>query len=157
MLQTYNTFPGLPELSRVWIYSADRELSDEEIAISKNELNKFIANWATHGTDLGASSDIIEKRFVVIVVDEMKVRASGCSIDTSVHFLKDLGKKLGVDFFNRMKLYIHEDNQIKQIHLSDLVRYKDAILYDPMIANLKEFRTEWIIPVQQSILYKQFQ
>lgn len=156
MQQTYNhIFPELPGNSRVWIYSADRELSGTEKVYVKEKLKEFVDGWGAHGKELMAAADILFDRFIVLAVDEQKVRASGCSIDSSVRFIKELGGELSVDFFNRLKLYIVQDHQIKRIHISELSLHEKDLLFDPMIADLNDFRANWLIEVKESMLFKQ--
>ena len=95
-------FESFPENSQVWIYSSTRFFTNEEEVFITTNLDQFISQWATHGTDLFANATILHHSFIVIVADENKVKSSGCSIDSSVRFIKDLGKELNIDFFNRM-------------------------------------------------------
>jgi hypothetical protein len=156
MLQNFNhIFPELPGYSRVWIYSSDRELDSTEGVYINEKIHDFIDGWAAHGKGLLATGQLLFDRFIVLAVDEQQVRASGCSIDSSVHFIKKLGTELNVDFFNRLKLYIVKDEKIKHIHISDLSLYPNDLVFDPMIADLNDFRNNWLIPVKDSILFKQ--
>lgn len=148
-------FPGLPGYSRVWIYSADRELSGTEKIYTKEKLKEFVEGWAAHGKGLMAAADVLFDRFIILAVDEQQVRASGCSIDSSVRFIKELGSELNVDFFNRLKLYVVKDEEIKRIHIADLILHENDLLFDPMIADLNDFRNNWLIPVKESMLFKQ--
>ena len=96
------TWEDLPDHARLWIYSADRQLTDAEEAEVQTALRTFVKQWTAHRRDLRAYGDVVHQRFVRLAVDESAAGASGCSIDASVRFLKDLGQRLGVDFFERM-------------------------------------------------------
>ncbi len=143
-------FPELSASSKVWVYTADRILSDEEAALLQNEADAFVLNWAAHGTGLTARGKVIENRFLVLVADETQVNASGCSIDSSVKFVKSMGEKLSVDFFNRMQMVIQNDDQLKYVHVSELKNYADWDVYNPMITTLNELRSVWRINVAES-------
>jgi hypothetical protein len=151
-----DVFAALPGSSRVWVFSSDRPLTEVEGLMAKRALAEFVSRWAAHGKKLSALGDILLDRFVVLSVDESTAGASGCSIDSSVHFLKELGNQLNVDLFNRMKLYVLQGDEIIRIHIADLPTYKDALLFDPLISDLEDFRTNFLIPVESSLLYKQF-
>ena len=143
----------LPELipeSKVWIYTANRELSLSEQDAINTELLPFVSEWAAHGQGLLGKSIILKNRFVILAVDESNATASGCSIDTSVRFVKELGTKLNIDFFDRLQLYIEKDNRFNRVALSDLHQYGDWDVYNPMISTLKELRENWKIPVNSS-------
>jgi hypothetical protein len=80
----------------------------------------------------------------VLCANEDFVSASGCSIDSSVHFVKSLGNELHVDFFNRMNVLIFEgENQTKLANYIDAVRENSSFL-NPTIEKLGELRTNWI-------------
>jgi len=151
MLQTFNMyFPELPDSSRVWIYTSNRALTSEEQSQIKLKLNTFISEWAAHGSQLFGASDIIDDNFIVIAVDENHAGASGCSIDTSVRFVKDLGSQLNVDFFDRLNLVVKENDSITRVHISDLNNHLKGKVYNPMITSLGDLRNNWLVPVESS-------
>ena len=87
-------FDTLPEESRVWIYQANRSFSEKEISQLKEQLNIFIEAWTAHGKDLQAGYKIVYKRFIVLALNQNLNKATGCSIDASVHF-KTITKNFG--------------------------------------------------------------
>ena len=60
------------DTNRVWIYQANRFLSEQETAIVKQSALQFVQNWAAHGKKLSSGADVIENLFVVVHV--MKLR-----------------------------------------------------------------------------------
>jgi hypothetical protein len=156
MLQNYNSlFPDFPGKSRVWIYSSNKPFDSTESNYVQEALDGFIQSWAAHGKGLHASGKLIEDRFIVIVADESTVSASGCSIDSSVRFIKQLQDQLNNNFFDRLQLTITNGDELKSIHISDLKDYPKWYLFDPMIADLETFRTSFLKPVSESALYEQ--
>ena len=119
-------FPEFPDHSRVWIYQADRQLDGTELAFVKDGLDAFIADWAAHGKGLQARGEVVYGRILILCVNESSVHASGCSIDSSVRFVKALGSELGVDFFDRLHLNAEGHNRVAQALLEKL-EYK----FDP--------------------------
>lgn len=142
-------FENFPENSRLWVFGADRFFSKNEEEIMEAELNSFMKGWATHGKDLYGSFKILFDNFIVISVDESKVPASGCSIDTLTQFIKNLEKTLGINFFDRMKILIKKDEEYQRIHFSDLNNYKEWNMFNPMVSSVKEFNENWFIPVPE--------
>lgn len=116
----------------------------------RKELDIFIPQWASHGNKLFGGADVLENWFVVLAVDETQSMASGCSIDTSVQFMKAVGKELNVDFFDRMHVLIENNNDKQQVHFSEIGKYPDAKLYNPLTATLGDFNSNWVIPVKES-------
>lgn len=145
-------FPTFPDSSQVWIYGANRYFTDQEESLVQQALNEFTADWAAHGAELRATSTILFKNFIVIVADENVAKASGCSIDSSVRFIKEIGSKLKIDFFNRLYMLIEKEGELKRVHFSDLSSYSDWNLFNPLVKTLGEMRSNWIVPVKESAL-----
>lgn len=144
-------FENLNSESKVWVYTTDRELSASEANFLQNESNVFVRDWAAHGAGLKAGALVYKNRFLILAVDESDVHASGCSIDSSVKFIKAIGSELNIDFFNRMNLMItYGADELKSVHISDLKNHLDAKVFNPMITTLRELRNEWLIPVNLS-------
>ena len=142
-------FEQLPDSSRVWIYTADKSLSSIEDSLN-TDISQFFSRWAAHGSGLFGDGKIIKNFFLVLVVDESKVGASGCSIDSSVKFIKSLGEKYGIDFFNRLNMVVRENGTDSLVHFSELKKYNSAELYDPMITDLGNLRSNWLRPVSKT-------
>ena len=135
--------------SKVWLYKSDRELIDAEVAQIEEALARFIPSWSSHGNRLFGGGVVLENRFLVIAVDEAMSGASGCSIDTSVKFVKLVGNQLNINWFNRLKLILRQGSKTKEIQFSELSQYSDWELYNPMIQTVGELRNSWIVPVRE--------
>jgi hypothetical protein len=153
-IQNWST---LPEHSRVWIYASDRELTVDEEKQVQNALSDFISRWAAHGTPLRAEGKLIDRLFIVLVADEEQTKASGCSIDDSVHFIKSLGEELGVDFFNRMITHYLKDGKVHLVKLHEFWAMRKAgivdaetIVFNNLITNLGQLKTMWKLPFRDS-------
>ena len=81
---------SLPDTSRVWLYTANRVLTDAECDVVQMALSSFRGSWAAHGTPLRSDSTVLLNQVVVLAVDEGPQIATGCSIDASVAALKSL-------------------------------------------------------------------
>lgn len=140
----------MPDSSRVWVYQADRFLSQEEEAIISSKLTEFLNGWASHGAQLDSAFEVKYSRFVVVAVDEEKALASGCGIDKLVHFFQDAGKVLNVDFFNRMQVVYRDKESIVSEPLHQFwglrkagVLNDNSIVFDNLVKNLAEYKAKW--------------
>ncbi|MBT5439180.1 MAG: ABC transporter ATPase [Flavobacteriales bacterium] len=151
MQQNYkDLFKTLPEHSRVWIYLSDRLFTQEESEIILTEVDAFVSSWKAHQKSLNASGTLILNRFLILAVDENTEAASGCSIDSSVNFVKSIGLRFGVDFFNRLNMLILKDGKPTMISFHDLASHKEENIFNPNIDSLRDLRQNWIIPVKES-------
>lgn len=143
-------FPDFHPESKVWIYTSNRFLTDDDVQIVESAMQEFIPQWAAHGNKLFGGHTIHKNRFVILAVDESNASASGCSIDSSVRFMKNLGAQLDVDFFQRMNLILEEQDTLKSVHVSDVKQFPEAFVYNPMVTKLSELNENWRIPVLES-------
>jgi len=147
-------FPQLASDSRVWVYQSNRPFSENEKVQLTEPFKVFVDSWAAHGSKLVADATIIGDYFVVLAVDEKTAMASGCSIDSSVKFIKTIGQQFNIDFFNRLKLVVQKENETKMISFSDLGQYEDWKIYNTLVNTIDLLNTSFLIPVNESELFK---
>lgn len=156
-------FDELPAPARVWIYQTSRPLSDVEIPYVQQVLDEQVARWAAHGQPLTGSARVLHGRFVVLAVDESQNGPSGCSIDASAHWFKELGRQLGVDFFDRSVAYLAGDAVqtvptagVKTAVAEGRIR-PETLVFNPLVATMGEWKTGWRVPAAESWLKRYFQ
>ena len=161
-----NAIPRSPALAhdarfapetRVWIYPCSRQLTGEEAQFAENQLLAFCKTWTAHNQSLRATAEVFENRLVVLAVDESQAGASGCSIDKSVHFLEQLGQRLGVDFFDRMTFGWADGDGVvfgNQTALAEAVRTgkisPETLMLNTLAKNRLELAEHWLMPFGQS-------
>jgi hypothetical protein len=137
---------NFPPETRVWVYQADRVLNETEKNWLGEQIDAFTAGWASHGTQLCAAGEVYNDFTVILAVDTSKANSSGCSIDKSVHFMKEAGKALGTDFFNRLKTWIKQpDGSLERVSFKSLADYPETLAYNTTVQNLGEFREKYEI------------
>lgn len=104
MQPNYNIPTHFPKDARLWIFVGNRIMSETEITWLNESLNEFVSSWQTHGKSLDAIGFVLHKAAIAIVANENAVKASGCSMDKINHFVKEVGKQLEIDFFDRMNV-----------------------------------------------------
>ena len=154
MLVDFNT---LPEESRVWIYQANRSFTDEEITEIESKLNVFIENWTAHGSDLQSGYLIKYKRFIIISLNQNLNKATGCSIDASVHFIQQLEKEYNVDLMDKMNVSYKQGDFIAYKTLIDFKKMakdkavsKNTIVFNNLVTNIAELNENWEVPASES-------
>lgn len=145
--------------SRVWVYQSSRLLSLSEALQAEELIAKFCAEWLSHGAEVKAYGNLFFGQFVVLMADERQAGVSGCSTDSSVRFIKELGEKFGVDFFNRTNLAFIQKEKIQLLPLGQL-RYAfdngfinaDTLFFNNVVLNKEQFENNWLIPIKNSWL-----
>lgn len=144
-------------MERIWIYQADRLLTaEEEIKVLKR-LEEFTADWNAHGHQLAASAEVRYHLFVILAIDQTVTMPSGCSIDKSVHLLKELEEELNISLFDRMQIAYREGNEISVVSrnaFEELIQKgivtKETIVFNNLVSNRDEFNSNWETPFQNS-------
>ena len=90
-------FPNISLSARLFVYTANNSLNNDDATKFKSSLENFISAWKAHGTNLDASFMLIANRVLLIVVDEKAQTATGCSIDSLNRWLQGSGH----DWFTR--------------------------------------------------------
>ncbi len=148
----------MPLHSRAWIYQADREIKDIEIAEIRRKAAMFLMEWTSHGNVMKATIDVLYNRFVVVLVDETAASASGCGIDKSVKFVQQLEQDYKINFFDRMLvLYRDADTKIQQTKLYTFEQMMekgelnaDTIVFNNLISTKEDMQSKWEVPVKKS-------
>ncbi len=146
-----------PDHSRVWVYQSSREFTASETEWLQHELSAFAKQWTAHQQQLHAQAEIQYNRFIILMVNQDVNAASGCSIDKSVNFLKEIEKKFDVNLFDRFNLAYRQDGHIHSCSRDEFEKLiqkgiinDTTIVFNNLVATKKELETNWEIPLKDS-------
>ena len=153
----YIPFEDLPGHSRIWIYQANRKLSDNEVAEITEATKEFVENWAAHGTSLEASFLVKYNRFIILAVNQDVQAATGCSIDSSVQFIQNLEAKYEIDLLDKMNVTYKTGEfiafktliEFKQLAKSKSVS-ENTIVFNNLVNTIEEWQDFWEVPANES-------
>ena len=151
------TFKELPDESRVWIYQSNRIFTNKELNYIRDYSYDFLKKWTAHGSDLQAGIDIPYDRFIVIGLNESIKSATGCSIDSSVRFIQTIESKFNLVLLDKMNVTYRVNNNIDYTQLKNFISmakkkriHDDVIVFNNLVVNKKEYRTQWEVPASSS-------
>jgi hypothetical protein len=143
--------------SRVWVYQSDKQLNDADVIKLQIMLDNFTTGWTAHNNQLKAKAEIRYNRFIILIVDESQAGASGCSIDKSVRFMKDVEQQFGINLFDRFNLAYRNGEEILSVPrhtfeglISNKAIGTDTIVFNNTVQNLNELETKWEVPFKDS-------
>ncbi|MCG8309929.1 MAG: hypothetical protein MI975_21215 [Cytophagales bacterium] len=156
-------FESLESNSKIWIYQSNRKFDKNERELIREKTEVFLTDWTAHGRSLLAGSEIFYDQFLIIAVNENVNEASGCSIDKSVGFIRELEHTLNVTLLERSKIAIRIDTQIRLFNFSDIKKViseglisEDTEVFNNAIISKGELETDWLQPAGESWLKRYF-
>lgn len=148
----------LPNNAKVFIFQADRKLTNSDFELIKSEMNSFLPQWATHGEELTAEYTIENDYFLIVGNDESKVATSGCSKDSLTHVVQSIGEKLNIDFFNRLNT-VYESNS-GDLKIANMLNFKkmmqkdeikqNTLVFNNLITFKSDLLENWKVEVKKS-------
>lgn len=142
---------------RVMIYPASRQMTAKEVKEITEELYDFLPTWNAHGKPLTSSFKIDYSQFIIITVDEEKVQASGCSMDSLNGKMREIDSKYQLGLFDRMKAAYMENNEVKTMKLSDFRNAvkngeisADAQVFDFSKDRFVSYLSDFLLPLKRS-------
>jgi len=145
------------ENSRVWVYQANKTLTENEVNQIQNELDSFAKSWTAHNHQLKAKGEVRYSRFIILTVDENQAGASGCSIDKSVRFIQELEQQHDITLLDRFNLAYREGSEVHSAprHAFEQMLKQGAIgtntiVFNNMVQNLADLKTKWEVPFKDS-------
>lgn len=145
-------------MERVWVYQSNRFLTGTEVEKLRNKLTGFINEWTAHGSALAGSFDIVYDLFIVLRVNEQQAAVTGCSIDKSTYFLKDLEKEFGFNLFDRWSISYRDQDNVIQLatkeEFTELIEQgvigEQTVVFNNLVNNQDDFINNWEVPLKDS-------
>lgn len=89
----------LPDSARLWLFAADRDLTDAEARALLERVRTFTAGWTSHGRPVASDAEVLDGRVLAvgatITEAEMNAGVSGCGIDKLQHAVEAAAKAGG--------------------------------------------------------------
>ena len=150
-------FSKMPKDSRIWIYQSNRKFLDIELNEINDSISNFLKSWTAHGNELLSSYEIKYDRFIIIALNQFVQSASGCSIDSCIHFIQDLEKKYKIDLLDKMNVAFKQGeyvtyksiNEFKELIKNNSVS-KKTVVFNNLVVDISDYLENWEIPVEKS-------
>jgi hypothetical protein len=151
-------FDEMPPDARLWIFAAERRLSDAEQQRLIPAVDAFLDGWAAHGAPLAAARDLRYGQFLFVAVDESNAGASGCSIDALTRVLASLEGELGLELVNHGPVLYRADGRVERLDraaFADRVRRGEVavntIVFNNTLSRVAELQNgRWEVPAGDS-------
>ena len=151
-------FDQMPPDARLWIFAAERPLSDTEQQTLLAAVDSFLDGWAAHGAPLAAARDLRYRQFLLIAVDESSAGASGCSIDSMTRVLAALEGEMGLELVNHTPVLYRIGADVARVDraaFADRARRgdvsPDTLVFNNTLSRVGELQAgKWEVPARDS-------
>lgn len=149
----------LPPHARVWVYQSVRAFNENETAFAEDKIKEFVRQWTSHREQVTGDGFLLYNRFVVLMADEEQVAIGGCSVDSSVRFVKSLEQHLNTNFFDRWNIAYIKNNEVRNCGMAEFEKLvecgdvsDETIVFNNLVHTKKDFETNWKVPYAKSWL-----
>ncbi len=146
----WNFAEGFQPTSKAWIYQSNRELNAAEVNEIDNAVKAFSKEWTSHKAEVKATGTVLHNRFIVLLVDESQNAVGGCSIDSSVKFIRSIENHFSISLLDRTILLFEQDGVLKEVLLPQLDEkissreiQPSTIYYNNTVTSLNEMKSKW--------------
>ena len=157
---SFVNFNDLPDTARVWIFGAENPLDSSQVQKLTENMGLFLEQWTAHKSELNPSWELRLNQFIVVGLDESMLAASGCSIDSMVHNLKNFESAIGANIVGTsLKVFYRDKNEsiqcVGRAEFKQLVENgsvnEETVVFNNMIQTAADLRqNRWEIPMQES-------
>jgi hypothetical protein len=152
-------FDSLPDSCRLWVYQSARKFTEQEEHTLSQALTAFTQQWTAHGKPLKSSFKVVYNQFILLAADESFNEASGCSIDDSVHAIKEIDQHFKFSLFDRTSVACLIDEEVIVIRMKELsaslkqeIWNQDTLVFNNSISTKGDIKTNWILPAKNTWL-----
>ncbi len=157
-------FEEMPGTARIWVCQSNRLLSDDEVKFLESESKRFAEEWTAHSQRLHASAAVLHKLFLVLAADESQNDASGCSIDKSVRFVRQMERQLNNSFLDRLMVAFRIPGGTIEVKpaalLAQLVSSGNVPASTTIFSNnlftKSDLNSRWEIPFSESWVHEKY-
>ena len=119
-------FDDLPDHGRLWVFPSNRTLSDKEAQIFMGTVSSFLDTWAAHGVPLRCAAELRDNQFLLVGVDIDSELPSGCSIDSLVNQLRNVGADIGVSVVDHTPVWYRNGAEIHAVSRAEFRAMAEA-------------------------------
>lgn len=154
-------FKDFPINSQIWIYQAEKPLTEKQRNTFEASKAEFLAEWNSHGTPVTGTMELFYDLFIVVCADDVREKLCGKAIASSVSFVEDLEKRLGVSLLNRRVIAYRSGKDIRACSLKEFKELfakgevsADTMIFNNAINSLSQLESQWEIPMKESWISK---
>jgi len=150
-------FEEIPETGRIWIFSSEKPLDQNDQSKIREKLEPFLERWKSEGKLFQSGFEIRENRFLIVGGNDTGFSLSGCTMDALQKFISKIGEELGSDFTTVPRFCFRSGDEIKVLSQAQFkdeilkgVINKDTIVFDNTIIKVNELQNSFEKRLQDS-------
>jgi hypothetical protein len=148
----------MPPEARLWIFAAERRLSEPERQRLLATVDAFLDQWKAHGEPLTSAREMRYDQFLFVAADESAAGASGCSIDAIMRAMAALERELGLELVDHGPVLYRVGDAVRRetrASFAALARRgdvtPDTIVFNNTLSRVVELHARrWEVPARDS-------
>ncbi len=152
------SFDQLPDTARLWVFAADRPLSEAERRQLAESVETGLAAWAAHGSPVTWGHTLVHEQFLMVGVDESQTALTGCSIDSAVSRIRELERRLEVSFLDNSRVFYRDGAAVRvvnRLEFRELAKAGtvtgDTVVFNNVLETVRDVRAgNWEVPAVRS-------
>ena len=145
--------------SKAWVYQSSRLFTDAEAIVITDKIKGFVNQWTAHKMEVTGEGILLYNRFIILLADETHVGVSGCSVDASVHFIRNIGQDFKTNFFDRWLIAYKQHDEVHTAPRAEFEKLVESgevndetIVFNNLVQTKAELESTWQVPFKDSWL-----
>lgn len=144
------SFETLADEAKLWVYVADRTLTDAELETLDEFLDRFLDQWTSHGRAVEGAFEIRDRRILLLAGHIADAEISGCGIDESVRTIDRIAEEMGFSWLPALNVFYR--NAEGNVVATDRSTFRELAdkneitaetsVFDPTIDRVKALRED---------------
>ena len=128
-------FPALADNARLWIWVAERPLSESEQVAVTDAVEQFLGGWTSHNRKIQGASAVLLDQVLILAGEIEEGEISGCGIDKSAHLMEEVASRHGFTWTSALDVPIVDDAR-GEIVMLDRAELKHGIRNGDLSADI---------------------
>ena len=148
----YVPFEEMPAHAKVWLYPSVAFFNEELKSNLETDLKGFVTEWLSHQREVKGSAQIFANGIICLAADETAFEVSGCSIDNSSRFIKNIEQKYQLNLLERDIVFFEKkDGSVGLIRIYDIEKAfnngelsETTPIFNLQASSVAEVRNAWV-------------
>lgn len=151
-------------MPEVFVFSAKKQLTENEKQEILSLFNEFSKIWKSHGDEVISNANWIHDYFFYVEIKSPN-ELSGCSKDDLFRCIQEIDKRYACELMNHSKIPVRRNDgtftflsttELKNFLLMHQDELDDVYIYNTSVRDSTSFNSDFIKPIKKSWAYQKY-